>query len=206
MPTLLHLDSSPLPDSVSRELTGEFALAWKTAHPGSEVIYRDLAAVPPPPIDAGWITAAYTAPDALLPDQAQTLALSDELIGELERADEYVIGVAMHNFSIPSVLKLWIDQIVRRGRTFTYSEKGPAGFLREKKATVVVASGGVYAPGTPAAAMNYIEPYLKTMLGFIGVTDVKFIAAGGTARMMSGAVDRPTFLRPALEEIRAAAA
>jgi FMN-dependent NADH-azoreductase len=112
----------------------------------------------------------------------------------------------MHNFSIPAVLNLWIDQIVRRGRTFAYGEEGPRGFLQGKRATVVVASGGVYAPGTPAAAMNYIEPYLKTILAFVGVTDVTFITAGGTARLTSGAVDRSTFLNPTLEAVRAAAA
>jgi FMN-dependent NADH-azoreductase len=117
----------------------------------------------------------------------------------LERADEYVFGVAMHNFSIPSVLKLWIDQIARRGRTFTYSEKGPQGLLRGKKATVVSASGGVYAPGTG------VEPYLRSVLAFVGVTDVKFVAAGGTARITSP-VDRSAFLKPVLEEVRAAAA
>lgn len=206
MPTLLHIDSSPLPGSVSRELTGEFVRTWKAVHPDGEVIYRDLAADAPPSIDAGWIGASYTPSSGRSPEQAKTLALSDELVGELERADEYVIGVAMHNFSIPAVLKLWIDQIVRSGRTFAYSEAGPSGLLQGKKATVVVASGGVYAPGTPAAAMNHIEPYLKSIFAFIGVTDIKFITAGGTARMMSGAVDRPTFLKPALEQVRTAAA
>jgi FMN-dependent NADH-azoreductase len=206
MPTLLHIDSSPLPSSVSRELTGEFVRAWKAAHPDGEVIHRDLAANPPAPIDAGWIGAAYTPPDKRTSAHTQALALSDQLIHELERADEYVIGVAMHNFSVPAVLKLWIDQIVRSGRTFAYSADGPRGFLQSKKATVVVASGGVYAPGTPAAAMNFIEPYLKSILGFIGVTEVKFIAAEGTARMMSGSVDRPTFLKPVVEQVRAAAA
>lgn len=206
MSTLLHIDSSPLSSSVSRELTHEFARTWTAVHPDGNIVYRDLAADPPPPIDAGWIGAVYTPSEALSPEQQKTLALSDELIGELEKADEYVIGVAMHNFSIPAVLKLWIDQIVRRGRTFSYSEAGPSGFLQGKKATVIVASGGVYTPGTPAAAMNYAEPYLRTILGFVGITDVTFIAAGGTARMMSGAVDRPTFLKPALQQVRSAAA
>jgi FMN-dependent NADH-azoreductase len=206
MPTLLHINSSPLPSSVSRELTGEFVRTWKTVHPDGAVIYRDLAADPPTPIDGLWISAAYTPPAARRPEQAKALALSDELISDLEVADEYVIGVAMHNFSIPSVLKLWIDQVVRQGRTFAYGEGGPRGLVQGKKATVVAASGGVYASGTPAAGMNFIEPYLKTILGFIGVTDVKFIAAEGTARLMSGAIDRPTFLKPMVEQIRAGAA
>lgn len=205
MPTLLHLDSSPSTTSVTRELTRAFVHAWQTRHPHGAVLERDLAAAPPPPIDAFWIGASYTPPAQRTPAQAEALALSDEMIGELERADEYVIGAAMHNFAIPAVLKLWIDQIVRSGRTFSYSEVGPKGLLEGKKATIVVASGGDYGPGTPAAAMNHIDSYLKTILAFIGVTDVRFITAGGAARLMSGKVEREVFLQPALEQVRAAA-
>ncbi|MCU1337012.1 MAG: acyl carrier protein phosphodiesterase [Bryobacterales bacterium] len=206
MATLLQLDSSPSPNSVSRELTHQFAQTWKTAHRDGDVIYRDLAANPPEPIDALWIGAAYTPPSSRTAEQTKTLAFSEELIGELERADEYVFGVAMHNFSIPAVLKLWIDQVVRSGRTFSYGEQGPQGLLKGKKATVVVASGGVYGLGTPAAGMNHVDSYLKTILAFVGLTDVKFINAGGSAGLMTGAVDRQTFLRPVLEQVRAAAA
>lgn len=206
MPTLLRIDSSPLSSSVSRELIHEFATTWQATHPRGEVIYRDLAASAPPPIDVEWIGAAYTPPSDLTPAQAEKLALSNQLIGEMERADEYVIGVAMHNFSVPAVLKLWVDQIVRSGRTFSYAGGSPKGLLLGKKATVVVASGGVYTPGTPAAPMNHVEPYLRTILGFLGVTDVKFIAMGGTAKLMAAGADRPAFLKPVVAQIRAAAA
>ncbi len=205
MSILLHLDSSPSASSVSRELTRKFVETWKAAHPGGDVIHRDLSANPPKPIDASWIGAAYTPPGARTGEQTETIALSEELIGELERADEYVFGVAMHNFAIPSVLKLWIDQVVRSGRTFSYGEQGPKGLLHGKKATVVVASGGVYESETPAAAMNHIDSYLKTILGFVGVTDAKFITASGSAKLMMGTVDRETFLKPTLEQVRAAA-
>lgn len=206
MSTLLQLDSSPLGTSISRELTREFAAAWKSAHPAGTVIYRDLAAKVPQPIDAAWIHAAYTPAESRTPEQTAALALSEQLIGELERADEYVIGVAMHNFSIPSVLKLWIDQVARNGRTFAYGKNGPQGLLKGKKATVLVASGGVYSAGSPAAAMNFIDPYLKTVLGFIGVTHVTFITAGGASKLMSGAVDRASFLQPTLAQVRVLAA
>jgi FMN-dependent NADH-azoreductase len=206
MSTLLQIDSSPLGTSISRELTREFATAWKSAHPAGTLIYRDLAAKAPPPIDAAWIQSAYTPVDSRSPGQNATLALSDELIAELERADEYVIGVAMHNFSIPSVLKLWIDQVARNGRTFAYGQNGPQGLLKGKKATVLAASGGVYSAGSPAAAMNFVDPYLQTVLGFIGVTEVKFITAGGAARLMSGTVDRASFLQPTLAQVRTLAA
>jgi len=130
------------------------------------------------------------------------LATSDQLIAELEAADEFAIGVPMHNFSIPAVLKLWIDQVVRIGKTFTYENGAPVGLLRGKKAVFLVASGGAYEPGTPMAAMNFVEPYLRTIFGFIGVTDTRFISAFGTARLMYG-VDRATIVKPVLASIRA---
>lgn len=206
MPTLFHLDSSPLETSISRELGREFVKAWKDAHPDGTVIYRDLAQSAPKPLDAEWIFSSFTPEGARTPEQAAALALSDELIGELDQADAYVIGVAMHNFNIPSVLRLWLDQILRSGSTFSYGANGAVGLLKGKKATVLVASGGVYDVGTPAAALNFAEPYLKAILEFIGVADVTFVNAGGTAKIRMGAIDRETFLRPVLERVREVAA
>jgi FMN-dependent NADH-azoreductase len=205
MATLLHLNTSPLASSVSRELTREFVSNWKASHPTGQVIDRDLAANPPKPLDQATIYATFTPEEARQPEQKDLIAYSDEAIAELEKADEYVIGVAMHNFSIPAVLKLWIDQVVRRGRTFSYGAEGPKGLLSGKKATVLVATGGVYDAGTPYAALNFIDPYLRTILGFIGITDVKFVTAGGTAQLMSGTVDRGQFLQPHLEQVRSIA-
>ena len=206
MPTLLQLDSSPLDSSISRELTREFVKTWKDAHADGSVIYRDVAAHPPKPLDAAWIGANFTPAEALTAEQSALLGPSEELVGELERADEYVFGVAMHNFSIPSTLKLWIDQIARRGRTFNYGANGPEGLLKGKKATVLIASGGVYAVGTPAGGMNFVEPYLKAVFSFLGVTDVTFVTAGGAAQVMMGAVDRDVFLKPVLEQVHSVAA
>lgn len=206
MATLLHIDSSPLQSSISRELTGEFAKTWKARNPNGTVIDRDLAANPAKPVDQAWIGAAYTPEGGRTEEQKAILANSDALIAELEKADEIVIGVAMHNFSIPSTLKLWIDQVARSGKTFSYGSNGPQGLLVGKKATVLIASGGVYKTGTPAAAFDFVEPYLRTVLGFIGITDVNFVTAGGAAQIMMGAVDRDTFLKPTLEQVRALAA
>jgi FMN-dependent NADH-azoreductase len=206
MPTLLHLDASPLETSVSRELTREFASTWKAAHPDGTVIYRDLAATTPTPIDQAWVQAAYTPANVRTAEQNARLVPSETLIQELEAADEIVIGVPMHNFSVPASLKLWIDQVVRSGRTFSYGAGGPKGLLPGKKATLLIASGGVYSPESPAAAMNFVEPYLKAILGFIGITDVRVVTVGGVSQLMSGAVDRGTLLQPALEQIRATAA
>jgi FMN-dependent NADH-azoreductase len=206
MPTLLQVDSSPLESSITRELTREFVSTWNTTHSEATVLHRDLAINPPAPIDATWIGANFTPADARTPEQKKTLALSDQLITELEQADEYVFGVAMHNFSIPSTLKLWIDQVARAGRTFAYGANGPEGLLKNKKATIIIASGGNYVLGTPLGGLNHVEPYLKTILGFLGITDVNFVTAGGAAQLMSGKVDRGTFLKPAVEQIRAIAA
>jgi FMN-dependent NADH-azoreductase len=206
MPVLLQIDSSPLPTSVSRELTREFSITWKAAHPEGHVISRDLAAAPPGPIDAAWIYASFTPEPARQPEQITALAPSDQFLDEIEQADEIVIGVAMHNFGIPSVLKLWIDQIARSGRAFSYGANGPEGLLKGKKATILIASGGVYEAGTPMAAYDFVEPYLRTILGFMGITDVTFVKVGGTAQLMSGAVARETLLAPALQQIRTLAA
>jgi FMN-dependent NADH-azoreductase len=205
MATLLQLDSSPLASSVSRELTREFVTNWKIAHPNGQVIVRDLAANPAKPVDQGWIYAAFTPVEARQPEQKAILTYSDECIAELEQADEYVLGVAMHNFSIPSVIKLWIDQVVRGGRTFAYDESGAKGLLSGKKATILVATGGVYQAGSPLESLNFIDPYLRTILGWIGIKDITFVTAGGTAQLMTGKVDRSQFLQPHLEQVRSIA-
>jgi FMN-dependent NADH-azoreductase len=111
----------------------------------------------------------------------------------------------MHNFGIPSTLKLWIDQVVRAGKTFGYTATGAQGLLTGKKATLLIASGGVYEQGSVLAALNFVTPYLRTIFGFIGVTDVNFIAAGGTKKLMTGEVDPQTFLAPSLEKVHAQA-
>ena len=206
MATLLHIDSSPLDSSISRELTKEFVKTWKAKNPQGTVINRNLSANPPKPIDQTWVGAAYTPEGGRTQEQKAALAASDTLIAELEKADEIVIGVAMHNFGIPSVLKLWIDQVARSGKTFSYGANGPEGLLKGKRATILIASGGVYEAGTPASAMNFVEPYLRAVFGFVGITDVKFVTAGGVAQIMMGAVDRDAFLKPTLEQVRALAA
>jgi FMN-dependent NADH-azoreductase len=204
MATLLRIDSSPLGSdtSFSRQLTTEFVQQWQRTYLDGKLITRDLATTQLQPVSAEWIGAAHTPDASLSPSQQEVLAVSNQLIAELESADEYVIGVAMHNFSIPAVLKLWIDQVARAGKTFSYKDGTPAGLLRNKKATFFIASGGVYDQGTPMAVMNFVEPYLRTLFGFIGVTDVSFITAGGTGKLQYG-VDRQTILQPALASIHA---
>jgi len=202
MSTLLHIDSSPLYGrSVSRELTASFVTQWKSSHPGGRVIDRDLNATAIPPVTAEWVAAAYTPPEARTPEQKKLLSLSDSLIAELEQADEYIFGVPMHNFGVPSVLKLWIDQIARVGKTFSYAGGAPKGLLVGKKATFLIATGGIYDAQTQMASFNFVEPYLRSVFGFLGVTEATFITAGGTAAL-NGGHDRNAFLAPHLQAVR----
>jgi FMN-dependent NADH-azoreductase len=203
MPTLLHIDSSPVHGrSVSRELTAAFVTQWRASHPDGRVIERDLTATAPPPINAEWIGAVYTPAEARTPQQKELLSLSDSLLAELEQADEYVFGVPMHNFGVPAVLKLWIDQIVRVGRTFSYADGRPKGLIVGKKATFIIAIGGIYDAQTQMASLNFVEPYLRSVFGFLGVTNATFLTAGGTAALNQGH-DRGAFLAPHLQAVQA---
>jgi FMN-dependent NADH-azoreductase len=202
MSTLLHIDSSPLYGrSVSRELTGAFVAQWKSSHPDGTVVDRDLNATSIPPINADWVGAVYTPEEARTPRQKELLLLSDSLLVELEQADEYVFGVPMHNFGVPSVLKLWIDQISRVGRTFSYADGTPKGLIVGKKATFIIATGGIYDVQTQMASFNFVEPYLRSVFGFLGVMDATFLTAGGTVALNHGQ-DRDAFLAPHLQAVQ----
>jgi FMN-dependent NADH-azoreductase len=202
LPTLLHIDSSPLyGGSISRELTGAFVKQWKASHPNGKVVELDLTASSIPPIDAAWVGAVYTPEASLTPEQKKQLALSDRLIAELLEADEYVIGVPMHNFGVPSVLKLWIDQIARVGKTFSYEGGAPKGLIVGKKATFIVATGGIYDAQTQMASFNFVEPYLRSLFGFLGLADITFLTAGGTMALRHGQ-DREAFLAPHLQAVK----
>ena len=202
MPTLLHIDSSPLYGrSVSRELTAAFVTQWRDSHPDGRVIERDVNATVIPPINAEWVGAVHTPEAARTPQQKELLSLSDSLLAELEGADEYVFGVPMHNFGVPSVLKLWIDQIARVGRTFSYTDGRPKGLIIGKKATFIIATGGIYDAQTRMASFNFVEPYLRSVFGFLGLTDATFLTAGGTAALNQGH-DRHAFLAPHLQAVQ----
>jgi FMN-dependent NADH-azoreductase len=203
MPTLLHLDSSPTGDhSVSRALTAEFVKNWKTANPGGTVVTRDLTTTPLTPVDGQWIGAAYSPAENRTAEQKQALALSDTLTSELFAADEFVLGVPMWNFGVPGTFKLWIDQIARVGVTFAYVDGKPQALLNGKKAHIFIATGGDYSGASPFAAYNFVEPYLRSVFGFLGVVDVTFQTAGGAAALNYGA-DRAAFLAPQIQAIQA---
>jgi FMN-dependent NADH-azoreductase len=202
MRSLLRIDSSPFYGrSISRQLTGAFVTHWKSSHPGGVVIERDLNTTPIPPVTAEWVAATYTPEEARTPVQKELLVPSDMLLAELERSDEYVFGVPMHNFGVPSVLKRWIDQIARKGRTFSYVNGMPKGLLTGKKTIFIIATGGVYDAQTQMASLNFVEPYLRSIFGFLGVTDATFLTAGGTAALNNG-LDRDAFLAPHLQVVQ----
>lgn len=201
MPTLLRIDSSPLYDhSVSRQLTGAFVEKWKSAHPDGIVIDRDLNATQISPITAEWVGAVFTPEETRTPLQKKLLEPSDSLVAELYQADQYLFGVPMHNFGVPSVLKLWVDQITRVGKTFSYADGKGKGLLVGKKATFIIATGGIYDQQTQLASFNFVEPYLRSLFGFLGVTDATFLTAGGTTALRHGQ-DRDAFLAPHLHAV-----
>jgi len=192
MANILHIDSSPRGErSISRSLSYEFITSWKDAHPGDTVTYRDLGHHPVPHVDEAWIAAAFTPPETHTPELAEAIQLSNSLIDEFLAADRYVFGVPMYNLNIPSTFKAYIDQIVRVGRTFAVDENGYKGLVdSSKKVLIITSRGGTFPPGTPFADYDYQEPYLRAILGFMGLTDVTFIHAdslnlGDDARQQS---------------------
>jgi FMN-dependent NADH-azoreductase len=174
---LLRIDSSARRSSVSRQLTGRFAEVWKKEYPEGEVIERDLATTQLPLITDEFVQAMHSNPATRTPGQKQALAVSDTLIDELLQADTIVIGAPMYNFAIPALLKSWIDQVVRAGKTVLFEASGPRGAIEGKKVYVVTSRGGSYRPGMPTERFDYQEPYLRHILAFIGLTDVTFIHA-----------------------------
>ena len=176
MSNILVIESSARQqDSVSRQLTRQFIAQWQASHPTDQVQLRDLALQPVPHLDAdllgGWMKPAEEQSSR---EQAAANR-SNQLTDELLASDVLVLAAPMYNFAIPSTLKAWLDHVLRAGVTFKYGENGPEGLLKNKRAFVLTARGGIYA----GSALDHQEPYLRQALGFIGITDVQFIHAEG---------------------------
>jgi len=163
--------------SVSTRLAGELVSALQAADPDARLVVRDLARQPHPALDETALQALFTPPEARSPEQAARVALDDALIAEVQAADVLVIGAPMYNFGVTSQLKHWIDAISRARVTFRYTAQGPEGLLTGKTVYVVLSRGGRYRD-TPTDSQ---VPYLRTVLGFLGMTDVHFIYAEGLA-------------------------
>jgi len=176
--TLLHLDASPRSErSHSRKLGHEFVTAWKSAHSDGVVVYRDLGHNPPPFVTEAWVEGAFTPPVGHSLAAKAEMAISNQFVDELLAADELLITSPIYNLNVPAVLKAWIDQIVRVGRTFSFGANGLEGLVKGKKARVIVASGSDLRLGGAMGGYNFFEPYLRGVLGFIGITDVTFVYA-----------------------------
>jgi FMN-dependent NADH-azoreductase len=197
---LLHLDSSALgAASVSRKLSAEMVARQRVLHPGIQVTYRDLAADPALHLTGAHMAARMGAAsdDAVInADLVKGNAYMDELFA----ADILVIGAPMYNLSIPTPLKAWIDRIAVAGKTFQYTANGPEGLMKNKKAYIASARGGVYSAGSPAAALEHQESYLTGLLAFLGVTDVQVVRAEGIA---FGPEAKEAAVARALEDIAA---
>ncbi|QYN34122.1 NAD(P)H-dependent oxidoreductase [Pseudonocardia sp. DSM 110487] len=172
MATLLHIDSSVFPGeaSSSRSVADAFCKAWEEQHPDGTVIYRDVAANPVPHITAAAYTAGFAAPSERTPEQSAAFAARVKLIEELEQADAVLIGAPMYNYSIPSTLKAWLDNVILLGRT-----AGETPSAKGTPVTVVASRGGSYAPGTPREGFEFVQNYLEAVLkGTLGL-DLDFI-------------------------------
>lgn len=178
---LLHVDSSILGQgSVSRTLSAEIAAAQVALHPGLEVSYRDLAAVPLGHLSGAHLAAAQgavPADAAIERDLVQGEAMLDEFLA----ADIVVVGAPMYNFGVPSQLKAWIDRLAVAGKTFRYTAEGPQGLAGGKKVIIASARGGFYGAGTPAAVWEHQESYLGSVFNFFGITNITFVRAEGVA-------------------------
>jgi FMN-dependent NADH-azoreductase len=186
MKNILLIQTSPRGSlSFSQKIAQTVVRDLQALHPGAALVVRDLAENPPPHIGPAFVTGQQVPPEQRTPDQANALALSDTLIDELIAADVLVLAAPMFNFGVPSTLKAWIDHISRGGRTFSYGANGPVGLLKGKRAILVLARGGVYTDG-PAKPYDFQEPYLQSVLGFLGITDVHAVHVEGVASSAIG--------------------
>jgi FMN-dependent NADH-azoreductase len=177
---ILHIDCSPRPDSHSRQLSAAIVKRLVAAAPAASISRRDLG-VEPLPHAAPDYAAALSSPAAMAAPAARgAMELSEKLIQEVEAADVIVIGTPMNNFTVPSVLKAWIDQILRVGRTIMPTPAGKVGMLRDRPVFVGIASGGVFS-GERANQPDFLTPYLSAALGCVGLVTVRFLSVQATA-------------------------
>ncbi|MBV8688377.1 MAG: FMN-dependent NADH-azoreductase [Alphaproteobacteria bacterium] len=176
MTNVLIIDSAATGEaSVSRKLTREAAERLQRRDPSVRIVLRDIGAAPVPHLNERTVPA-IRAGVVESEEAGQALALSDELVAELREADLIILGAPMYNFGMPSTLKAWFDHVLRARVTFRYTEAGPEGLLKGKKAIVVETRAGLYSEG-PGAAMDSQEPHIRTLLGFMGIDDVAFVRA-----------------------------
>jgi FMN-dependent NADH-azoreductase len=180
MKNILVVLSSPRGgQSYSHQFASHIVDDLKSRHPDAKVVVRDVAKEPLPHVDEAFVSGRVLTHEKRSPAEAASVGRADVLLDELVAADVLVLAVPMYNFGLPSSLKAWIDHIVLPGRAFSYSEKGPEGLLKGKKAVLVVARGGVYDGAMQK--LDFQESYLRSVLGFIGITNVHVVRVEGVA-------------------------
>ena len=203
MPTLLHLDCSSQRTlrSVSRQITAAGVEAWRSQHPHGRVIYRDLTKTPLVSIGQDWIDGKDLTNASRTEEQGFALAQSDQLVDELLSADILILGAPMYNFTLPSVLKHWLDLVIRSERTIRFTSEGPKGLLAARTAVVVIASGGDYSEGSAAHAVDFETPYLNFILRSLGVQNLSILHAFSTGRIDRAEISIAQFLKPWCEQM-----
>lgn len=182
MSRLLRIDSSSrTTGSHSSQLADEAEAMWREANPQGEVLHRHLGRDPIPVLSQETITGFFSPQDALTDAQREATALSDQLIGELQSADTLLLAAPIYNFSVPASLKCWIDQVTRINRTFAFEDGQFRGLTKTQRAIVICAYGADgYLPGQPFEQANFLDPYLRFLLAFLGIENVDFVSVQAT--------------------------
>lgn len=204
MTKLLVVETSPRgTHSISRTMTRRFVARWKAAYPSGEVVNRDLMETELPFVTAPWLQAYFTPAEHHSAAMKEALRLSDELVGEILDADHVVIATPVYNYNVPAALKAWVDHIVRKGLTLGHDG---SGLVTGKKATVLLASGGVYSEGSPIRDRDIATQYLRLILNVIGISDVTVVAGGGAKAVDLGEQTMDGFVASLESAIERAAA
>jgi len=204
MTNLLVVETSSRGEaSVSRQLTKRFVANWQGVNPTGVVVRRDLANDALPHVTMPWLSAYFTPPPSHTPAMVEQLRLSDTLVAELLAADELVIATPVYNYNVPSSLKAWVDHIVRKGQTLGFDGKG---LLTGKKATVLLASGGVYGEASPIDHLNFAPRYLEAILNVLGIMDVTVVHGGGAKAVDLGEASMEAFVDAFIQAPNRAAA
>ena len=204
MTKLLVVETSPRGDaSISRNMMRRFVQEWRTAHPEGEIVERDLTETGLDFVTAPWLRAYFTPPDQQTPQMKDALTLSDALVAELLAADEIAISTPVYNYNVPALLKAWIDHVVRKGLTLGMDGKG---LVTGAKATVLIASGGVYTQGSPIRDRDIASQYLRLILNVVGIEDVTIVTGGGAKSVDLGEQTMDGFVGALAPQIKNAAA
>ncbi len=203
MTKMLIVQTSPRGEkSVSRALAKTFIHAWRGAYPDGVINERDLAETPLAFVSAPWLQAYFTSPADHTVEMKAALQLSNLLISELVATDHLVISTPVYNYNIPASLKAWFDHVVRKGITLGFDG---SGLVTGKKATVIIASGGIYTEGSPIRERDLAAQYLKLILGVLGFTDISFIAGGGAKAVDMGETSMESFVASLATQVKKAA-